>query len=636
MNDTLNLLTAALEHLTDGFLIADDAGTIRFANQTAAEILGYSVAELRELPVLDLHHKGDSEAERAMIQRLQEEFEEALERGFSGTVQLRSKQGEVLPCDLNMRQFVVDDQRCYVCVFCRRAQLTEGEKLRLADENFLYNVVESFPMAVLVKDIDDDFRNIMVNQRYEEMFDVSREVIIGTTDYQLLPKEEADVINHYYREVVHGRDTLQGTVTPITTNRGRRYVRSFNDIMRHPDGRPQYILSVVEDRTDEVLRAREARTQRERMRKYLRVADSALMDIDAGGKIIEANEQVATACGVTQENLIGLDFRDMPFADDEHRLWVSLIGNALHGLQRAGITDTFEAALGGRYFRWKVLANQHLSRNEIFSVTVVGEDVTEIHERRIEAERANRSKSEFLANMSHELRTPLNAIIGYSEMLQEVADEDGREEEIGDLQRIIGAGRHLLGLINEILDLAKIESGKMEVDIEEVDLERMLEDVRSFGASLVINNGNELSVEGTAGALLFSDEMKLKQILLNLLANAAKFTRHGRISLHYEIDDAWAGFTVSDTGVGIPHEDQSRIFEAFTQADGSSTREFGGTGLGLAICKRFCEALGGSISVASNPGGGSAFRVVLPQGKPSETAARHALPDTAESTGNTR
>jgi signal transduction histidine kinase/DNA-binding response OmpR family regulator len=226
---------------------------------------------------------------------------------------------------------------------------------------------------------------------------------------------------------------------------------------------------------------------------------------------------------------------------------------------------------------------------------------------------ASQHKSAFLANMSHELRTPLNAIIGYSEMLHETAAEEGREDFLPDLERIGQAGRHLLALINDILDLSKIEAGKMEVYLEEVDLAELLEEVRAIAEPLAAQNANRLDIRRPAElGTLRTDRTKLKQSLLNLLSNAGKFTHDGRISLAVERSESAVSFAVADTGIGMNEEQLGRLFQAFSQADAATTRRYGGTGLGLAITKRFCEMLGGRITVASAPGKGSTFTHVLP------------------------
>ena len=220
------------------------------------------------------------------------------------------------------------------------------------------------------------------------------------------------------------------------------------------------------------------------------------------------------------------------------------------------------------------------------------------------ADQANRTKSNFLANMSHELRTPLNAIIGYSEILQEDAVDKGDAAPVDDLKKIESAGRHLLGLINNVLDLSKIEAGKMDVFIEEIHIQALFDEVLSIVRPLADKNENVVEVICPADIGNFrSDQTKVKQCLLNLLSNANKFTSKGALILTAAREDnSHVSFRVSDTGVGMTQEQLGRLFEAFSQADASTTKRFGGTGLGLAITKHFCTMLGGDVAVESSPG----------------------------------
>jgi PAS domain S-box-containing protein len=234
-----------------------------------------------------------------------------------------------------------------------------------------------------------------------------------------------------------------------------------------------------------------------------------------------------------------------------------------------------------------------------------------------QAEAANVSKSQFLANMSHELRTPLNAVIMYSELLQEEAEDRKVEGFIPDLDKIRGAGRHLLALVNGVLDLSKIEAGKMELYLETFDVEPVVRDVAVTVQPLVQKRNNELVVlcDAATGAM-HADVTKVRQILFNLLSNACKFTENGKVTLEVRREDGQGAsdivFRVTDSGIGITEEQIEKLFQPFTQADASTTRKFGGTGLGLVISKHFAEMMGGNLSVISESGKGSAFTLRLP------------------------
>jgi signal transduction histidine kinase len=243
------------------------------------------------------------------------------------------------------------------------------------------------------------------------------------------------------------------------------------------------------------------------------------------------------------------------------------------------------------------------------------------------AEEANRAKSTFLANMSHELRTPLNAIIGYSQMLREDSIGPGEPEVISDLEKIEHSGHILLGIINDVLDLSKIEAGRAEVKLQNVDVATVLQDVCNTVEPLARQQGNRVSVDCPREAgLAYADPSKFRQSLLNLVNNACKFTRDGRVSVAVRRlqsgDGAWTEVRVSDTGIGMRPEDLAKLFQPFSQLDNSTTRQYGGTGLGLAISKRFCEMMGGDITVESALGRGSCFTLRVQAASEQDAAAR--------------
>jgi signal transduction histidine kinase len=255
----------------------------------------------------------------------------------------------------------------------------------------------------------------------------------------------------------------------------------------------------------------------------------------------------------------------------------------------------------------------------------------EIQDKSRQLAEASQHKSQFLANMSHELRTPLNAIIGVSEMLRE--DAEALNQDTEPVDRVLGAGRHLLALINDILDLSKIEAGRMELQLESFPLAPLIADVVKTIEPLAAKNANQVAVHcNKAIGTLYADQMRLRQALLNLMSNANKFTERGTITVDarqgHENGRDWVTIAVADTGIGMTPDQMGKLFQEFSQADASTTRKYGGTGLGLAISKRFCQMMGGDITVASEPGRGSTFTIRLPRivDAPKELMAANPTP----------
>jgi PAS domain S-box-containing protein len=385
--------------------------------------------------------------------------------------------------------------------------------------------------------------------------------------------------------------------------------------------------------------AAELQTKEANLSALLENTNDAIWSVDTNYCLITYNSQIAEAF------LLGYGVRlaeGMRIVDqvppDQGQLWSSLYARALQG-ERFSVEHEFEFPQFGVSAILEISLNPIRGDNGIVNgVAVFGRDITErkhgaeeLERAREAAEAASKAKSAFLANMSHELRTPLNAIIGYSEMLHEEAVDLEQPDFLPDLYKIQGAGKHLLALINDVLDISKIEAGKMELHLEEFDPAALIDEVVATIQPLASQNRNQLQVERSAQLRpMYADQTKVRQILFNLLSNACKFTTDGAVVLSVQIDEAQRTndesstaqafvvrpsslvFTVRDTGIGMSESQIERLFQPFTQADSSTTRKYGGTGLGLAISHHFCQMMGGTVTVKSVPQHGSCFTVTLP------------------------
>ncbi len=358
-----------------------------------------------------------------------------------------------------------------------------------------------------------------------------------------------------------------------------------------------------------------AQRQKGYFEELVRNSPVAIVVLDVDHNIVSCNPGFETLFGYSQSEVVRRNLDELITTEESRQEAISYTQEALdhtiHGIGRRRRKD-------GSMVDVEVLGVPVIVEGERVGLMGLYHDITELLRAREEAEAANSAKSQFLASMSHELRTPLNAIIGYSEMLEEEAEDVGQDDFVPDLHKIRSAGQHLLTLINDILDLSKIEAGKTELFFESFGIDEMIQDVATTVRPLVDKHENSLKIRCSddLGAM-HADLTRTRQVLFNLLSNASKFTERGTIALEaWREADGDSGdqilFRVSDSGIGMTPEQMDRVFEAFAQAEASTTRKYGGTGLGLPISRRFCQMMGGDISVESEVGTGSIFTVRLP------------------------
>ena len=498
-----------------------------------------------------------------------------------------------------------------------------------AGEARFRGLLESAPDAMVI--VDNTGTIVMVNDEAEKTFGFSASEMMGQSVNMLIPERfhawHPDLLAKYFadpvrREMLGGDNLLavraDGTEFPIEV--GLSPIETADGLL---------VSSVIRDVTERRKAADALAEAEARQRSVLESTGEGIFGVDGKGRLMFINPAGATLLGYTKEELFGGAVHSIIHHTRPDGSDYPVEECPMHAAFTEGTASKVDDEVlwrkDGSSFDVEYSSTPLRKDGELVGAVIVFRDITErkiaeaeLLQARDAAEAANRAKSGFLANMSHELRTPMNAIIGYSEMLIEEAEDLEMDAFTDDLKKIHGAGSHLLSLINDILNLSKIEAGKMDLYFETFAVDTMIEEIVATVDALVRKRDNALVVRGTGDlGTMVSDLTKVRQTLFNLISNAAKFTENGQITLSVkrEQDDdgrEWVEFEVADTGIGIAAEKIDELFEEFTQADASTTREYGGTGLGLAITKRFCDMLGGSIDCRSTLGEGSAFTIRLP------------------------
>jgi PAS domain S-box-containing protein len=632
-------LTDALESISEGFFLFDADDRMVLCNSRYRELYPVVADILR--PGLKFEHLIKTVVERGIVADAVARPQEWVEQRLA---QHRNPKGLILHQQWDGRWIQVSERKTQdggtVGVFMdvtelkrREEELAAARDKATEAQRRLVDAIESISDGFSLYDADDKL--VIYNRRYRDMHST----------------RSIDLVN----EGVSFETILRNAVArgEIRDAEGRVEAWVAERLARHRDPKGTHVhrrsdgrwIQVNERKTDDggtvatytdisdVKQAEQAIQESEqRLRVIAEAAPMAVLIVTFDDGIIRyVNQRFSEMFELEGSSALGLQAKTL-YADPRHRKHV------IDALTEHGHVEGMEVLLkraGGEEF-WALMASQRVQFDGRPAMITGLADISdrkrmegELHKAIWASEQATRAKSDFVASMSHELRTPLNAIIGYSEILFEDAQSAGREADMADLRKIQDAGKHLLGLIDHILDLSKIEAGKMTLYLETFELRPMIDGVaatvtplaRKTGNALVVNCADEI---GT----IHSDLTKVRQILFNLLSNACKFTKNGTITLTAlrDTNEAgdWIEFQVRDTGIGMTPDQQAKVFEAFTQADESTTRAYGGTGLGLAITKSFCRLMGGDVTLTSEAGKGTTFMVRLP-------AVTRAASDTAVS-----
>jgi PAS domain S-box-containing protein len=630
LKDSKDRIDSILQASPDGIVAIDKTGMIVLVNTSVCSIFGYSTDDLMGMNVNKLMPDDIAEEHDEYLKRILSGQEAKIIGKGSRELVGRRADGSLFPMELSVAMIGEGEAIIFVGVL---RDITERKEVEQA-VNEVYQIIDQMPINVFVRGVDGRFKYI--NSAYEDFHDVSEKEIVGRTLVDVFP-DQAAIFSKLDSEVLEEGNRID-TEEVHKSNTGEQ---TIFQVIKFPiadlDGRNVAVAGLDLDVTEH----RRAEHAKEEASKRLQVALSSMSDgiyiLDKELRYIVFNQRY-------------IDLLDFPDGLVYEGAWVKDVTTFAakrgdYGDQFEGDVDDIVAA------RLKHIVSGNTTRVENISpkgriieyigspiegggVVMVLRDITERKQAEMKlaeaveaAKEANLAKSAFLANMSHELRTPMNAIIGYAEIIQEEAKEKENEDLLTDIEEIIDSGEHLLSLINDVLDISKIEAGRMDIFVEKFEVKKMVEQVASTTKALVEKGGNRLEFNLPDGEVkIDADLTKVRQILYNLLSNAAKFTNDGQISIGAEWqkdenEDRLIRFGVSDTGIGIPQEKLSTIFEEFSQADETTTRDFGGTGLGLALVRRFCELMGGRAWAESEIGRGSTFYFEIPEHVEVEKAA---------------
>ncbi|HZV06019.1 MAG TPA: PAS domain-containing protein [Gemmataceae bacterium] len=580
----------------DPVFVSDLEGKILQANQAVSELLGFRPAELIEQSLSRFISPEETREFTAALR-------EVVEKGETRNARLnpRSASGEVIPTTLNASALRDSDGQVIGAIGILR-DMRELDKARAYAESLIKNA----PDPVFVSDLEGKI--LQANDAVSQLLGFRRDEVVEQSLSRFISPEETREFTAALREVVEKGVTRNARLNPRSAS-GEVIPTTLNaSALRDATGTVIGAIGILRD-------MRELDKARAYAESLIKNAPDPVFVSDLEGKILQANDAVSQLLGFRRDEVVEQSLSRF-ISPEETREFTA----ALREVVEKGVTRN--ARLNPRSASGETISttlNASALRDtdgRVIGAIGILRDMRELDKAREAAEIANRAKSQFLANMSHELRTPLNAIILYTDLLRDEATDRGLEYFLPDLKKIYGAAKHLLSLINDVLDLSKIESGKLELVLETFDVPTMIRDVVTTIEPLAQKNADHLEVHcGPDVGTMRADLTKVRQSLFNLLSNACKFTESGTIRLEVartQRDGDWLTFRVSDTGIGMTPDHLGKLFQPFTQVDPSATRRFGGTGLGLAITRHFCEAMGGAITVESQPGVGSTFIIRLP------------------------
>ncbi|MDP4291008.1 MAG: PAS domain S-box protein [Bacteroidota bacterium] len=589
-----------------GIFVADENGNYLIVNKAACKLSGYCATELLKKNRMDLIHPDDH-------QLAQESYDALIKVGHSiMDCRFITKTGKIRTWRVNAIQ--VHGDRYVGLVYDVTEQKKTQQELAKTYK-YLETIFENIPNMLFLKDAKD-LSFVQFNKAGEEITGYLREEMLGKNDFDLYPYEQAEFFRVKDREVLEGESSLVIEEELIQTrHKGERILHTKKVPIMDANGKPEYLLGISEDITERKAAEKEFLENKIELDNFFRLSPNLLCIAKIDFTITKINKVWEKLFGYRLNELMGQNFTCLVHPDDLLRTQ-----QILSSLSPGHPISNFQNRYGdkkGNYIwvEWHIVSTGtqiYANGSNITSKIFYEEELRKAKEA---AETASRAKSDFLANMSHEIRNPMNAIIGFAELLHNNVKD---EKLLSQVDSIRNSGKVLLGILNDILDLSKIEAGKMKLELEPVNLNSLIKDVENMFRHRIHEKGLSFRVEKDTdiSPKLILDEVRLRQILFNLIGNAVKFTEKGYICLAIKTALKSANtldltISVQDTGIGIPKEQQELIFETFQQQHGQSNKRFGGTGLGLSISKRLAEMMGGRITVTSEQDQGSIFNVIL-------------------------
>ncbi len=502
-------------------------------------------------------------------------------------------------------------------------QPTPAEEEKLRTQAFLDSVIENIPSMIFIKDAEG-LRFVRVNRACEQVIGFSREELIGKNAYDIFPKEEADFLTAKDQEVLKGRKLLDIPEQTIhTKQKGLRVLHARKIPLFDASGRPEFLLGISEDIT-------ELKQAQEELDRYFTLSIDMLCIAGSDGYFKRLNPSWQKTLGHPIEDMLAKPYLDFVHPDDRQRT-IQEAEKLRKGRDSISFENRYLCKDGS--YKWLLWSATLFPEQQ--SIYAVARDITELKQAqealvraKEEAERSNKFKDQFLSTMSHELRTPLNAVVGFSDLLTEEQYGPLNDRQRRYVNHIKTGGKHLLRLINDILDLSKIEAGRLQLAIQSVPIRTAFTDVVDTMRPLADKKSQTLEQHAVPDLSVRADTTRFKQVLMNLLGNAIKFTPEGgKIELSAQRLGDVVRVEVRDSGPGIPLEEQQRIFEAFYRL-GQTGNGTEGTGLGLAITQRLIELHGGHLGIESQPGSGSCFYFTLPMVPTFQTAEREKIKST--------